>query len=282
MAALSSLRASLVAATCVSLALIAAAPGCAPQADLEGRPCPCADGYRCCEPAGVCVAEGAACGGGVIASAETVARICGEDHGPVLGPPFTAAALGRLLARRWLLCAVDRAAPRTAIVAHDGIEFSLDGTWGFLRTTPAGYDRSADAGDQGTYQIWNDRLMGTVSPTDTTPAPGLHIEWRNGSVVLNLYFDFEFGPLRLRTVNGGVLWFVGDGSDGTDLVGSEGTSCEADHSICQSGRTCVSEVSAELCARPAANLPRGEGCDQHMVRTCAPPLVCLDVKKQCG
>ena len=266
----------------MSLALIAAAPGCAPQADLEGRPCPCADGYRCCEPAGVCVAEGAACGGGVIASAETVARICGEDHGPGLAPPLTAAALVRFLARRWFTCGVDRGAPSTAIVAHEGIEFTADGSWGFLRPTAAGYERSPLPDDQGTYQVVNDRLNAPVKPTDTTPGRVLDMRWRHGDIVLTLLFDFERRPLRFRTVDGGELWFAGEGSDGDDLVGEEGTSCVGDHGVCKAGKTCVSVVSAELCESPATNLVEGEGCDQIGVRTCAPPLTCIDGTKQCG
>ena len=69
--------------------------------------------------------------------------------------------------------------------------------------------------------------------------------------------------------------------DGSDLAGDDGTSCESDHGICKSGKTCAGVVSTELCAAPVANLGAGEGCDKVGVRTCAPPLVCNDGKKPC-
>ena len=134
------LRASFVIA-CVCAALAFVIPACAPRSDLEGRPCPCADGYRCCEPAGVCIAESATCAAAPITSAETVTRICAQPQGPALGPPRTAAALGRYLARRWFGCRVDPSAPPGALVAHEGIEFALDETWSFLRPTATGYER---------------------------------------------------------------------------------------------------------------------------------------------
>ena len=274
------LRASFVIA-CVCAALAFVIPACAPRSDLEGRPCPCADGYRCCEPAGVCIAESATCAAAPITSAATVTRICAEPQGPALGPPRTAAALGRYLARRWFGCRVDPSAPPGALVAHQGIEFSLDETWSFLRLTATGYERSTDPADRGTYKVWNDRLNQLVTPTDTTPGHDLHIRWVHGDIVLNLFFDFERGPLRFRTVNGAELSFSGEGGDGSDLAGDEGTSCESDHGICKPGKTCASVVSTELCAAPAANLGVGEGCDKVGVRTCAPPLVCNDGKKQC-
>ena len=266
--------------------MLAASPACAPSAELEGRPCPCADGYRCCDPAGICIAENATCAAGAITSADTVARICAEPHGSPLPPPRTAVSLVQFLARRWFTCAVDRTAPSTAIVAHEGIEFAADETWAFLRPTASGYERSPDPADQGTYKPFNDRLGVLVDPTDTTPGHDLHIQWVHGAIVLNLFFDFEQGPLRLRTINGSELWFAGEGGDaggdGRGLIGDEGTSCEADHASCKPGKTCVSVVSAELCEQPAANLGEGVGCDQMGVRTCASPLKCLDKTKQCG
>jgi hypothetical protein len=282
----SALRASVVVAAYVTVALLAATPACAPRNDLEGRPCPCAEGYRCCDPAGICVANASVCAGGAITSADTVARICAEPHGPALGAPRTAAAFTRFLARRWFGCHVNPAAPPTAIDAHEGIEFADDETWTFLRSTTAGYVRSTDPTDRGTYQIWNDRLSQLVKPTDTTPGHDLHVRFVHGAFVLNLFFEFEHGPLRFQTVNGAVLFYVGEGADesgdGSDLLGSEGTACESDHAICAPGKKCVSVVSAELCEQPAANLAAGEGCDPNGVRTCAPPLVCNGATKQCA
>jgi hypothetical protein len=279
------LRASVVV-TSVSAALALGAPACAQDAALEGRPCPCADGYRCCDPAGVCIANGAACAGNPITSADTVARICAEPHGLTLGPPRTAAAFSRFLARRWFGCHVNPAASPMALDAHEGIELGLDGTWTFLRSTVAGYERSTDTADSGTYQIFNDRLGVPVKPTDTTPGHDLKVRFVHAGLVLNLFFDFEHGPLRFQTVNGAVLFYVGEGAndsgDGSDLVGSEGTACESDHGICAPGKQCVSVISAELCEQPAANLPEGEGCDPNGVRACAPPLLCSGAKKQCG
>lgn len=187
------------------------------------------------------------------------------------------------LARRWFNCGMDRSAPATALAAQDGIEFS-SGTWTFLRRAGGGYERSTDPADQGTYQVSNDRIDQLVDPTDTTPGYNLHIRFVHGDIVLSLFFDFEHGPLRFRTVNGGELWFVGEGGetgDGNDLVGDEGTSCVADHASCKPGKTCVSVISAELCEQPVTNLPAGAGCDPSGVRACAPPLTCLGTK-QCG
>jgi hypothetical protein len=276
------IRASIVIASVIA-SLAIATSACAPDADLEGRSCPCADGYRCCDPAGVCIADDATCTGGTIASAVTVSRMCSEPHGPALPPPLTAASLVHFLARRWFNCAIDQKAPSTAIAAHDGIELS-SGTWTFLRATADGYEPSTDPADQGTYQVWNDRLNQLVEPTDTTPGYNLHIVLVRGSIVLSLFFDFERVPLRFRSVNGGELWFAGEGhetGDGADLAGDEGTSCVADHASCKPGKKCVSVISAELCEQPAMNLPQGAGCDPMGVRACAPPLVCLGTK-QCG
>ncbi len=274
-------RRSIVVA-CVSAALLAASADCAQRASIDGRPCPCADGYRCCGPADVCVGAGEACPSSTITSAATVAKICTVDHGPTLGAPRTAAAFGRFLARRWFACRFDVRSP-SSLVAHEGIEFSTDGTWSFLRSTESDYERMTTAGDRGTYEVWNDTLTATVKSSDTTPGHDLHLVWTESKGALTLYFDFEHSPLRFRTTNGIELWFVAEGGDGTELIGDEGASCESDHSLCKPGSNCVSERNAEMCARPATDLPAGEGCDRRGTRTCAPDLVCRsDDTRQCA
>jgi hypothetical protein len=273
-------RRSIVVA-CVSAALLIASADCAPRASIEGRPCPCADGYRCCGPADVCVGAAEACPASVIASAATVAKICAVDHGPALGPPRTAAAFSRFLGRRWFPCRFDVRSP-SSLVAHEGIEFGGDGTWSFLRSTESGYERMTTAADRGTYEVWNDTLTAPVKWSDTTPGHDLHLVWTESKGALTLYFDFEHTPLRFRTTNGIELWFVAEGGDGTELIGDEGASCESDHSICKPGSNCVSERNAEMCARPATDLPAGEGCDNRGTRTCAPELVCRSDTRQCG
>ena len=266
---------------CGTLALALATADCAGKTTLDGRACPCADGYRCCATADVCVGAGDVCPAATIASAATIQRVCSADHGPVLGPPRTASAFAHLLARRWFACFYDPGSV-SSLVAHEGIEFGSDGTWGFLRPTANGYERSTAPADTGTYRVWNDTLTSLVPSTDMTQGHDLHLFWTESRGPLTLYFDFEYAPLRFRTTNGIELWFVGDGGDGTDLIGDEGTSCEADHTICKPGSSCVSEHNAEMCSRPATNLPVGAGCDNRMVRTCMPQLVCRSDTRQCG
>jgi hypothetical protein len=260
--------------SCLGLVLLAQ---CAEQASIEGRPCPCADGFRCCAAADVCVAAGAACPVGFVASRASIERVCAGEHGPALDDARTAASFARFLARRWFVCNYD-ARSVSGLVSHEGIEFTTAGTWSYLRATPAGYERGDET---GTYRVYNDTLKTTVAATDTTPGHDLHIEWTNAGGPLDLYMHFEHSPLRFRTNNGIELWFVADGSDGSELIGDEGVSCESDHTRCKPGSNCVSELNAEMCARPVSNLGAGEGCDRTGTRTCAPPLACL-ATRQCG
>src|SRR5262245_14144976 len=43
------------------LGAVALTPTCAPLITLEGRGCPCADGYECCESSDTCVPHGTSC-----------------------------------------------------------------------------------------------------------------------------------------------------------------------------------------------------------------------------
>lgn len=45
----------------VLLSLLGLVAACTSELPLEGRPCPCADGWQCCEDQNVCVPEGDAC-----------------------------------------------------------------------------------------------------------------------------------------------------------------------------------------------------------------------------
>ena len=274
------LRSSIVVA-CASIALVVASADCAARTTIDGRPCPCTDGYRCCATADRCIADGDACPAGVISSAAAIKRVCSADHGPALGPPRTAAAFAHFLARRWFACRYEPGS-KSSLVSHEGIELGSDGTWGFLSPTANGYERSTAPADIGTYQVWNDTLTFLVPPTDTTQGHDLHLFWTESRGPLTLYFDFEYAPLRFRTTNGIELWFVAEGGDGTDLIGDEGASCESDHTICKPGSNCVSEHNAEMCSRPVSNLPVGEGCDNRGTRTCMPQLVCRSDTRQCA
>lgn len=64
--------------------LLLALPGlvgaCTSELPLEGRPCPCADGWQCCEDQNVCVPEGDACPGHDTVSA-TEASSSDSDKG---------------------------------------------------------------------------------------------------------------------------------------------------------------------------------------------------------
>ncbi len=270
-----------LALACASGVLLVASGACGQQAVIDGRPCPCTDGYRCCETANVCIANGDACPARTISSAATVERVCAAGHGPTLGPPRTAAAFGRLLARRWFACRYDPSSP-SSLVTHVGIEFDTTGTWAFLHEAANGYERGTTASESGTYQVWSDTLTALVPSTDTTPGHDLHLFWTESKGALTLYFDFEYAPLRFRTTNGIELWFVAEGGDGTDIIGSDGTSCESDHSLCKPGSKCVSERNAEMCTVPATNLPVGAGCDNRGGRTCMPQLICRTDTRQCG
>ena len=270
-----------IALACVSLALVLASASCAAETAIDGRPCPCADGYRCCATADVCVANGAACPAATISSAATIQRVCSAEHGPALGAPRTASAFAHFLARRWFACRYEPGSV-ASLVSHEGIELGSDGTWAFLRATANGYERSTDKADVGTYEVWNDTLTATVKSTDTTQGHDLHLVWTEARGPLTLYFDFEYGPLRFRTTNGVELWFVAEGGDGSDLIGEEGASCEEDHTVCKPGSNCVSEHNAEMCSRPVSNLPVGQGCDNRGTRTCMPQLVCRSDTRQCA
>jgi hypothetical protein len=275
---------SSIAVACASLALVAASADCAGRTTIDGRTCPCTDGYRCCDTVDLCVANGDACPSGVISSAATIQRVCSADHGPALGPPRTAEAFGHFLARRWFACRYEPGSV-SSLVSHEGIEFGADGTWGFLRPMAAGYERSTAPADIGTYQVWNDTLLFVVPTTDTTQGHDLRLTWTEtkGGVQgsLTLYFEFEYSPLRFKTTNGIELWFVAEGGDGTELIGVEGPSCESDHTLCQPGSNCVSEHNAEMCSRPVSNLPIGQGCDNRMTRTCMPQLICSSETRRC-
>jgi hypothetical protein len=154
-----------------------------------------------------------------------------------------------------------------------------------LRPTATGYERSTAKADIGIYQVYNDTLTSLVPSTDTTQGHDLRLTWTEtkGGVegALTLYLDFEYSPLRFTTFNGIELWFVAEGGDGTELIGDEGSSCESDHSVCKPGSNCVSEHNAEMCSRPATNLPVGQGCDTRGTRTCMPQLVCSSMTRQC-
>ncbi len=272
-------RAIVVASATFVLALATA--DCAGKTSLEGRSCPCADGYRCCATADVCLPAGEACPSATISTAADIQRVCSQAHGPVLGPPRTASAFASFLARRWFACLYDPSSV-SSLVSHEGIEFGSDGTWGFLRRTANDYERSTAPADTGTYQVWNDTLLGFVPANDMTQGHDLYLSWTESRGPLTLYFDFEYAPLRFRTTNGIELWFVAEGGDGSDLIGTEGTSCESDHMICKPGSACVSEHNAEMCSKPATNLPVGAGCDNRGVRTCMPQLECRSDTRQCG
>lgn len=75
--------------------------------------------------------------------------------------------------------------------------------------------------------------------------------------MLNLFFEFERGPLRFSTINGAELWFTGDAGDDRDLVGDEGTACESDHFLCKPGKTCTSVVSASFARLPRRTSAQG-------------------------
>jgi hypothetical protein len=273
---------------CVVLGLVVAGAHCAPRAAIEGRSCPCADGYECCAAADVCVAAGTKCPlgptggvGGVAATPETVARVCNAEHGPALAPPRTAAAFGRFLGRRWYICGYDPSSV-SGLVAHEGIELTVDGKWYFLRWNGREYERTSTPGEvtSGSYLIHNDTLNMFVEATDTTPGYDLYVQW-SFKGPLDLHIELETSPLRFQTPNGILLHFVALDEDGTSLIGAEGASCEPGNSRCQPGLKCISEKNSERCVRPG---PVGldQGCDRAAGgASCTPPYTCLDTRR-CG
>jgi hypothetical protein len=200
-----------------------------------------------------------------------------------IGPPRTAAALAGLLSRRWFQCSV-KPGSVSGLDAHEGLEFTADGNWYFLRASNGGFERDPSPDATGTYLISNTDLApagtGLVGPTDTTFGLHLLIEWFNGGR-LELGTNFFYpSPLRFKTLNGIVMWFVALDVDGTSFVGGEGMACETGGAVCGHGTVCVSENNSAVCSAPAA-VGRGEGCDHKGTRTCTPPLVCLETR-QCG
>lgn len=159
--------------------------------------------------------------GGVAATPASVARLCGAEHGPALAPPRTAAAFGRMLGRRWYTCAYDPKST-SGLVAHEGIELTLDGRWYFLKRNGNGYERSSAPADTGSYRIHHDALNDFVAPTDMTPGYDLFVQWTNSIGPLDLHVTFEQSPLRFQTFNGVVLDFVALDEDRATLVGAEG------------------------------------------------------------
>jgi len=62
----------------ITVALVTAVAGCADQATIEGRTCPCSDGYTCCAT-NTCVPEGTACSVVEPATLDRSARPCSSD-----------------------------------------------------------------------------------------------------------------------------------------------------------------------------------------------------------
>ena len=59
---------ALIGATVLAAAAVFAVPACTANLDVDGRPCPCSDGWTCCETQNVCVRQGGACPGSSIDS----------------------------------------------------------------------------------------------------------------------------------------------------------------------------------------------------------------------
>jgi hypothetical protein len=264
----------------VATALVVA---CGGHVALEGRSCPCLDGWVCCAASNVCALPsdaGKTCSSGIAPTAKNIQTLCAAS-GATLGPPSTAAALTALLARPWYACTPDPTSV-SGLVAHDGLQFTDDGHWFFLKRTGDAFACETEPDATGTFEMANSHFSGDahfVPPTDTTFDRQILLEWLYKGR-LELATDFQEAPLRFHTWNGIHLWFVALDGDGRSLEGAEGMACDGTNAVCQRPGTCVSENNSGICSAPAV-VGRGEGCDHKPVRACAQGLTCLDTRR-CG
>jgi hypothetical protein len=262
---------------------------CGGNVTMDGRPCPCAEGYLCCAE-NVCVAPGGACprdgagGSGLQVTPATIHALCTAARGAVIPPPRTAAAMTRVVARRWYVCGHDPAS-WSPLLVRAGIEFKPDGSWTFI-------DRRSDdtytvaAVSDGTWGIYHDTLNRVVGPGDTTPGYAPYVRWFDDALegfhggALDLRMDFERSPFRFRTEKGIDTWFVALDESGAELEGTEGMACPEGGPPCRDGARCIYERNARSCSKPAV-VGLGEGCDRSETRTCAAGLYCLE-SRRCG
>jgi hypothetical protein len=270
----------------IATALVTA---CGGSISVDGHACPCTTGFVCCGGTNQCVGAGAACppgSTGIMPTADNIRTLCNAPSGGAIGPPSTADAFTRVLARTWIACKFDPSSS-SGLVAHEGIEFTPDGVWFSVHGTPNGYEHDPpeeqpNGPTSGPYDFSNSTLAATnhgyVPTTDTTFARELLLEWTyKGN--LELQVDFQRSPLRLHTWNGVDLLFVALDDDGAEYVGTEGMACDTAGAVCRSPTRCVSENNSGVCSAPAV-VGLGAGCDHKGTRKCDTGLTC-STTRQC-